>query len=364
MEGFLSQPPRLEAWKSATRAAGMSLEDYVMKMIKISEFDRDMIGGIGLVETRKAGPVAMVICSQAYLHRFLDEEEWGGHNLAWKGFASIKSGYELEIDGVSDIGRDYAQYLRDSIEGGTEQGKTPLFTATDYNHYLNNKELYSHASAAKAAQDMSWRLIAGYQLADMAGDEYVTFFLNDGDSNWWNYHEDLMDAGLVHYETNAERAARYAEATKDYFLSQNPNRYIGNEELLINDVNNFLRSRQMIEFSNPSTMDGVTEMIETSHQYGNQYESNPTYENFVAFDRITDRFNFESLPDGQEVVVPRYAGWVYDHAADLSADPPFTSAEAYRAHYHSLVFMYNKTNEQAFASYYFPTEDTVNLPNY
>ena len=91
MEGILSEPPGLEVWESAARAVGMTLEDYVMKMMNISEFDRDMVGGVGFLETPEVGPIAMAICSQAYLHRALDLEEWGSYQSAWKGFASISS---------------------------------------------------------------------------------------------------------------------------------------------------------------------------------------------------------------------------------------------------------------------------------
>jgi hypothetical protein len=242
-ERVIGGPFELETWKSAARAAGMSLEDYVMKMMDISEFDRDMVGGIGLVETRDVGPAAMLLCSQNYLHRLLDEENWGDHGLAWEGFAAITSGYEIDYDAGPEQGRNYAQYLEDSIAGGTNQANKPTITHWENWFYENQPENWkleyegspnTHAEAALASQDAAWRLIAGYRLAEIAGDEYVTFFLNDENSIYWKYNEALMEAGLLIPDPGSE------------------------------------------------TLDQVMAKVEKAYQFNNVYETNPSIDSFLA----------------------------------------------------------------------------------
>jgi len=357
--------PALGAWKSAAELAGVTLEQFVMDALHITPYERDTVAGVALAETRTSGPVGMLLCEVTYLNRVRDGSMWGSYEAAWKGFTKVGE-YNFELDGATHYGRAYADYLTDSLGGGTAQGDTAIFSASNYFHYLENKDLYMHAAAATAAQDMSWRLLAGHRLSELTSESQVAHFLGDSESQWWKYQSQLMDADLVVYDTYSER---YAEQLRANLLEHDPARYEGNEQQLIIDVNNVLRNRYVVPYPDPSTMDGAVEMVERAYGYGNQYESNPSTTSFVEFrqvkyDPAMMALEFPGLPsDTQIVVFPKYAQMVYSTARGL-ADQGLPLGEVYLDHYRSLVMVMNIRNGVGFASYYFPPEDPAHLPNY
>jgi hypothetical protein len=218
----------------------------------------------------------------------------------------------------------------------------------------------------------AYRLVAALITAVLLVENQITFFLRDEDSAWWQYHQDLMTTeyagypGLLTYETHADGVARYAEELKEYWMEIYPARYAGNEEQAAKDVANFLNeTRHIVQYPDPGTMDGAMEIVEKAYEYGNQYESNPEYDGLVSLEIRKYHFNFENLPDGAELAIPRYVNRVYGTAYGLyNGDGMPAPQEAYQDHFRSLVFFANRYNSTAFVSYYFPTQDTQHLPSY
>jgi len=359
--------PPLSTWEAAATAAGMNLMDYVMKMLGITEYERDMTAGVGLVETRSAGPVAMLLCEQAYWNRVMDSasDNWGSVETAWKGFAQIQSGYDLD----GQQGRDYAGYLKDALAGGTAQGDDIVFSREWSG--LPEKDIPENTlqKAAEAARDQAWRLIAGYKLAKEYGQD-VTFFLNDEESTWWKYHDDAMKAGLVVYESNEQRWERYVKQTQDYVQDHNP-QLAGDERAIAEKAKDILDDRHLVEYPDPKTLKGSMEMVKTSYEYGNQYESNPSYADHHEFMLEPNHEYYKDVPEaeGKNLLIPRYAHDVYQSARGLQSltghgIPDLRKASAYVNHHRSLILFANEYTHESFASYYFPPEDPANLPNY
>jgi rhodanese-related sulfurtransferase len=195
---------------------------------------------------------------------------------------------------------------------------------------------------------------------------HVAHFLSDAEAQWWKYHNQLVGAELVVYETYP---ASYAEQVKAQLLEQNPTRYDGNETQLVIDANNLLRARFVDSYPDSSTLEGAIEMVERAYGFGNQFESNPSTTSLTEFRQVnydpdTMAEDFPGLPnDTQVIVLPKYAQMVYDTARGL-ADQGLPLDDAYLDHYRSLVIVLNRKTGVGFASYYFPTEDPAHLPSY
>jgi hypothetical protein len=214
MEGVLSKPPELEVWKSAARAAGMSLEDYVMKILGITPYDRDTVAGAGITETREVGPIAVLIVGQALINTTRSYELKG---IDYYGFKKYANDIDHASDRFAGWGDDYknkdqAEYLHLALDGKSNQNPFNPYTW----ERLGEGEDDMLAPLASAAQDSSWRLLAGYEVGD------VTLFLRDEESEWWTYYQSMVDEGYT-YPYSMDEAMAMVE--KSYLYN---NEYEGN----------------------------------------------------------------------------------------------------------------------------------------
>jgi hypothetical protein len=380
LRGLLIRPsntaaqPTLPFWRLTAEVTGRSLEDLAMELLGMTPWQRDMVGGVGLAESRSVGPVAMLVFSMVYYNRVIDEANsyWSGHYAAARGFADLGSTYDL-VDPVSDRtfeGRDFAAYLRDSLEGGTRQNGYLLFS----NDRWWDPEVrwsFTHLAAAVAAQDLGWRVIAGYARAGLTGED-AALFLNDAESAWWTYQQTLMDAGVLHYETTGEVTDRYEERVLQSWEEANPSR-VQSPEALEADLREYLSRIHIPSTPDANTLEGVSEIARTLHAYGNQYASNPCGEDLTEFLASEGTPGYQGIPEGGRVVLRRYAGWVYNHArsmatiAQLSEAPSFVSPSEYQDHHNSLVLLRNTAGSPGApgcASYSWPDGDAIHRLEY
>lgn len=282
LEGATTALPPYVDWQSAARAAGMSMQDYVMRVLNITAYERDTVAGVGLIETRQVGPLATLLVGQAYYNRLFDEH-WGDLDTAKSTFAGGS------LDGVY-YGHDWEGYTQAALSkldppmfSYTAEQLKIRFAGGEAAVELNG--IASVARAAEAAQDGAWRLIAGYRLAKEHGIEGVTFFLADEESTWWTYHQDLIHEGFVDYAGLTDYPERYRAEYERYVQEQGLS-----GAALIAKVNERMEYAVFPEFPDPSTIEGSIELIERANETGNVYEANPRYYKFAESRITADRY--------------------------------------------------------------------------
>ncbi|MFV2043732.1 MAG: hypothetical protein ACC700_10930 [Anaerolineales bacterium] len=282
LDGVTSMPPPYEVWGSAAAAAGLSLEDYVMDVLNITPYERDTVAGVGLIETRQVGPLATLLVGQTYYNRLFDDN-WGDLDSAKSMFAGGS------LNGVY-FGRDWEGYTQAALALGDDPNifmfKGGMQGSPREGYF---RDLISLRSAAEAAQDGSWRLIAGYRLAEAHGVDGVTFFLEDPNSDWWEYHQELMDNHYVAYGQLDDYGETYLKEFEEYLKQSG-----ASGETLATMVDDRRSAAVFPEFTDPSSLEGSLELIEQSYERGNVYEANPSYTKFEE-NNITDiSYGFES----------------------------------------------------------------------
>ena len=371
LEGLPTALPPYADWQSASTAAGLTLEGYVMKVLNITPYERDTVAGVGLIETRQVGPLATLLVGQAYYNRLFDEH-WGDLDTAKSTFAGGS------LDGVY-YGHDWEGYTQAALSkmdppmfSYTAEQLEIRFAGGEAAAELNG--IASVARAAEAAQDGAWRMIAGYRLAEEHGIESVTFFLADEESTWWTYHQDLIHEGFVDYGGTMDYSESYrAEYT----------RYLQEQGIAGDALTEAVRKRMEFavfpESPDPSTMEGTLELIEKAHEHVNVYEANPGYFKFAESRIIPDKHDLfpeqiasdldsyrallidqrepktesefaaieELVSDRREnlrVVMPRYQYEAYIDAGE----------EAGRPYWDSLIMLANRYTGTGFVSFSTP----------
>jgi len=371
---YTTSRPTLSTWRMAGDLTGRGLEALAMGLLNITARERDMVGGVGLAETRSVGPAGMLVFDMTYYNRVIDTDNpyWAGLDAATRGFAQIGSAYDLDsaTEGRVFAGRDYAHYLEDSLAGTTRQNRQLLFTNGRW-WDPQARWAFTHRAAAVAAQDLGWRVVAGYRMAELLGED-VAFFLNDDQSAWWEYQEALMDAGVVHYETTSEMAERYEESVRRSWLEANPRR-AESPEALEADLEEYMSGILIPSFSDANTLDGVSEIARTIHAYGNQYASNPSGQDVREFLVVEGAPAYEGMPAEGRAIVRRIAGLAYNHAKFMEAAALDAGAASlvdpaeYRDHSNSLVLLHNTASgpqSPGCASYTWSTDDVSNRVEY
>ncbi len=366
--------PTLSTWRLAGEVTGQGLEAVAVNLLDITPWQRDMVGGVGLAETRSVGPVAMLVFDMTYYNRVTDTENeyWSGYHAAARGFADLGSAYDLvdEHGGRTYDGRNFARYLEDSLEGRTRQNGSLLYSSGRW-WDPQVRWAFTHRAAAVAAQDMGWRVIAGYRMAELLGED-VAFFINDQESTWWTYQQALMDAGVLHYETSQERASRHRESVRTSILEANPS-LASDDERLAKLVEGVVDQFAYVPYPDANTLDGVVQIARTINGFGNQYSFNPRPEDMFEFARDSGVGGYNLGPDPGEIVLPRYAWWVYDHAntwaamAEEGSPEAAAGAQEYRDHYRSLVILQNTAGGVAgssCASFYWTETDPQHFRNF
>jgi len=357
--------PALGAWKSAAELAGVTLEQFVMDALHITPYERDTVAGLGLIETRQAGPVAMLLAGQAYYNRLYDEH-WGELETAKSTFAGGS------LNGVY-YGHDWEGYAQAALN---DQDNIFSFTAEMWRRSPAEREallrLVSMSTAAEAAQDASWRMIAGYRLAKEYGLDAVAFFLDDPHSTWWQYHEDLMRQGFVDYSPMANLADRYPVEYRDYKIEQG----LSGQQLEA-AVAARVDFAVYPDVTTPETLDGAMQLVEKAYEHGNVYEANPDYQKFVENRIVPDKHSlfqaeieadldrYEAALTARAKTPEQLAGipeLVDDRRQRLQVVMPRYLHEAYldagldrgRPYWDSLIIVQNAYTHTAFVSFHTP----------
>jgi len=339
LEGVTAVVPAYGDWESAAVAAGLSLEGYVMHVLDITPYERDTVAGVGLIESRQVGPLATLLVGQSYYNRLFD-----GH---WEDLEKAKSTFAGGSLGGVYYGHDWQGYTQAAL-GETGRG---IFSYT-YEQLLMTGAaresldgIASMATAAAAAQDGAWRLIAGYRLASEHGASGVTFFLNDTDSDWWEYNQALVNAGFVDYSPLDHVAQGYKRQLMEYYAG----RY-QDEELLRSYVDTLVDSSYEIpEYPNPSRLEVALDLIEKSHEYGNVYENNPRLENVLNVEGYY--VDPQGNPSMTVYIYPRQVRWAL---RDIAYD---------RLAYDSQIILVNRRTGVAFTTFNL-TNATEFFPGY
>ncbi len=277
LEGVTPAIPLYADWQSAATAAGLSLEGYVMKVLNITHYERDSVAGVGLIETRQVGPLATLLVGQAYYNRLYDDH-WGDLDSAKSTFA------EGWLDGVY-YGHNWEGYTQAALALPAEGNNIFTYTGEQLGiHYAGGEaaaeldRIASIASAAEAAQDGAWRLIAGYRLAEDYGVDGVTFFLNDPASDWWTYNQELDSKGFLDYSPMRDLETQYREDYTHYLQEQGLS-----GERLEAKVTERMANAIFPALQVPDNLETALELIEKSHSNTAVYEMNPDYEKFVEW---------------------------------------------------------------------------------
>jgi len=364
LEGVTTVVPAYGDWESAAVAAGLSLEGYVMHVLDITPYERDTVAGVGLIESRQVGPLATLLVGQSYYNRLYD-----GH---WEDLEKAKSTFAGGSLGGVYYGHDWQGYTQAAL-GETGRGN---FSYT-YEQLLMTGAaresldgIASMATAAAAAQDGAWRLVAGYRLASEHGASGVTFFLNDPDSVWWKYNQDLMDNGFLDYSPMRDLESQYQEHYTHFLEGQG---------LSPQQVEAAIQARLgraiFPELAVPDNLDTALELVEKSHADGSVYEMNPEYQKFTEWDIRRLQYGFEAQVDAElaeyrallmqdrpDIAAAELARLEEVRRAQLQVIMPRYLYEAYldgtspagRDYWDSLIVVQNGRTETAFVTFFTP----------